>query len=393
VEIDARRTITGRLLGQSDGSSDQELALPGQAVEPDTLSVQVEEPDRGYVAWRRIDDLALAGRDDAVFSLDAEAGTIRFGDGVRGRIPDAGRRVRAERCRAGGGRDGNLAIGTLSRIENPIGIDGHAVTAKLKVGQPLATGGGDDSETLADAERRIPALFRDRDRAVTTADYERLTGDTPGVRMGRVEVLPGFKPQQRRSGIPGVVTVMALPFKAGTAAPAPRPDRPFLETVFAHLDSRRPLTTELYVIGCEYVPVGIGVAVSIDDGFGRDAVLQAVQDALRSFLWALQPGGHDGQGWTLGRAVNDRQLEVAVARVPGVARVNHITLFRHQSNDWVRVTATSGNAAVITLLPWQLPEVLSVVVLESDAAVTTLSGVPNPFVPDAVAVPVVPEIC
>jgi predicted phage baseplate assembly protein len=393
VEIDARKTISGRLLGQSDGSADQTFALPGSAVEPDTLVVQVEETDRGYVTWQRIDDLALTGRDDAAFMLDAEAGTITFGNGVRGRIPDVGRRVRVGTCRVGGGRDGNLAAGTLSRAENPMGIDGQPVRAKLKVAQPLATDGGEDSETLENAERRIPSLFRDRDRAVTTEDYRRLTGDTPGVRMGRVEVLPGFKPQQRRPGVPGVVTVMALPFKDGNAAPAPRPDRPFLESVFSQLDPRRPITTELYVVGCEYIAIGVGVAITVRDGFGRDAVLQAVQDALRVFLWPLAPGGHDGNGWTLGRAVNDRELEVAVARVPGVQQVNHISLFTRNGDDWTKVTAANGNAATISLLAWQLPELLAAIVLDTDASVDDLRALPNPFAPDAVAVPVVPELC
>jgi hypothetical protein len=192
--------------------------------------------------------------------------------------------------------------------------------------------------------------------------------------------------------VPGVVTVMALPFKDGHAVPAPRPDRTFLETVFNQLDPRRPLTTEMYVIGCEYVAVGIGVAVTIRDGFGRDAVLQAVQDALRVFLWPLEPGGHDGNGWQLGRAVNDREVEVAVARVAGVERVNHVSLFSQNGNDWTPVPA-SGGTATLTLLPWQLPELLTVIALDTDATVTDLRGLPNPFVPDAVAVPVVPELC
>jgi predicted phage baseplate assembly protein len=394
VEIDARRTITGNLLGQSDGSANQVFSLPGTPVESDTLAVQVEETNRGYVPWQRIDDLALAGRDDAVFALDPEAGTITFGDAVRGRIPEQGRRVRVASCRVGGGRDGNVAVGALTRLENPLDIEGQTVSAKLKVAQPLATDGGDDAESLADAERRIPALFRDRDRAVTTADYKRLTADTQGVRMGRVEVLPGFKPQQRRSGVPGVVTVMALPFKDGTTAPAPRPDRPFLETVFANLDPRRPLTTELYVVGCEYVPMGVGVAVTIRDGFGRDATLQAVQEALRVFLWALQPGGVDGGGWQLGRSVTDREIEVAVARVPGVLQVNHVSLFtRDASGAWRPVAASGANPATIAMLAWQLPELLAVIAIDSDAAVTSLDGLSNPFQPDAVAVPVVPELC
>jgi predicted phage baseplate assembly protein len=393
VEVDARKTIAGRLLGQSDGASDQTFSLPGTPVEADTLVVQVEETGSGYATWHRIDDLALAGRNDAVFALDVEAGTITFGDGVRGRVPDAGRRIRAATCRIGGGSDGNIPAGSLTRAENPIGIDGRVVTAKLKVAQPLATDGGADAERLEDAERRIPALFRDRDRAVTTEDYKRLTADTPGVRTGRVEVMPGFKPQQRRPNVPGVVTVMALPFKDGNAAPAPRPDRTFLETVFNQLDPRRPLTTELYVVGCEYVAVGVGVAVTIRDGFGRDAVLQAVQDALRLFLWALQPGGHDGNGWQLGRAVNDRELEVAVARVPGVAKVNHVSLFTQSGDQWAAVPVASNGSASIALLPWQLPELLTVVALDTEAVVSDLRGLPNPFAPAAIAVPVVPELC
>jgi hypothetical protein len=133
--------------------------------------------------------------------------------------------------------------------------------------------------------------------------------------------------------------------------------------------------------------------VSIRDGFGRDAVLQSVQDALRVFLWALQPGGHDGNGWTLGRDVNDREIEVAVARVPGVQRVNHISLFTSDGTNWNLAAPGSTGTATISLLDWQLPELLSVIALESDAAITDLRALPNPFSPAAIAVPVVPELC
>ena len=38
--------------------------------------------------------------------------------------------------------------------------------------------------------------------------YRRLAADTPGVRLGRVDVLPSFRPFQRQKGVPGVVSVM-----------------------------------------------------------------------------------------------------------------------------------------------------------------------------------------
>jgi predicted phage baseplate assembly protein len=323
--------------------------------------------------------------------LDAEAGTIRFGDGVRGRIPDAGCRVRIERMRYGGGRAGNLPAGALSKIEP----NGQAVPTKLKVEQRLTTDGGADAETFVQAERRIPSLFRDGDRAVTAEDFRRIAIDTPGLRMGRVEIMPRFKPQQRMNNVPGVVTVMTLPYKDGFAAPAPRPDRPFLEGVHSYMDVRRLLTTELYTIGCEYVSLGVGVAVSLRDGYGRDAVLHAVRDALQHFLWPLAPGGHDNNGWTLGRAVTNRELEVCVARVPGVDQVNGVSIFRERAGSWERIQPTRADLpATLYLEKWQLPELLSVVVVDSLDMPEDLSGVPNPFADETgIPVPVVPEVC
>ena len=43
-------------------------------------------------------------------------GTLRFGDGVRGRVPERQMRVRLASGRFGGGRAGNLPAGSLTEI-------------------------------------------------------------------------------------------------------------------------------------------------------------------------------------------------------------------------------------------------------------------------------------
>lgn len=388
VAIDQRQTITGRVIGQSDGTADQELQLPAPSVEPGSFKLQIEGSGQ-YRLWTRIDDLALAGRDDAVYSLDAEAATVRFGDGIRGRIPDAGKRVRVESMRAGGGSAGNLPPGSLKEIT---GTDlDNKQPPKLKLQQSLAAEGGEDAETLAQAEQRIPALYRHRDRSVTEEDYKRLAAETPGVRLGRVEVLPRFKPHQRRSDVAGVVSVMTLPFRSVSRAPNPRPDRPFIERVHAYLSARRPLATELYVIGCEYVPIALSVGITISEGFGRDTVINDVREALRSFMWPLTPGGPDGNGWPLGRPVRDREVEVAVARVPGVNGVLGINLFRRENNDWRKVVA--GRTAEIAIAKWQLPELLGVLVVADALPPDTMGLDDRGDQASGIAVPVVPEIC
>lgn len=406
VEIDHRTTVKDRVVGVSDGSANQEMALPARSVEAESLVVQVDEAGRGFLTWQRIDDLLLAGRDDAVYTLDEEAGTIRFGDGVRGRVPEGGRRVRVAMMRSGGGAAGNVPPRTLKTI-SAFDLRGVPVTLPLKVDQAVATTGGAASETLDEAERRIPAVLRHRDRAVTEDDFRRLSADTPGVRLGRVEVLPRFKPQQRRANVPGVVTVMVLPQKDGTSAPAPRPDRPLLEAVHRHLDTRRALTTELYVIGCEYIALGLGVGVTVRDGFGHDETMQAVRDALRAVLWPLAPGGASGTGWQLGRAVSDRELEVAVARVPGVNTVTGVRLFERRTDGWHPIAVPDRvGTFVLPMRAWQLPELLSVVVRTDGMVPLDLRAAPDPFLDGAgangngthvgpldVAVPVVPEVC
>lgn len=405
VEVDQRRTLAGQVVAESDGTPDQVVQLPGASVEAESLRLEVEHPERGFLPWRRVDALETAGVDDAVFALDPEAGTVRFGDGMRGAVPRPGMRVRVARMRAGGGAAGNLPAGTLAKVSGQ-SLDGRSV-AWLEVAQPLPTEGGDDAETLAEAERRIPALFRHRSRAVTEDDFRELAASAPGVRAGRVEVLRRFKPQQRTEDVPGVVSVMVLPRKELRQAPNPRADRPLLERVHAHLDELRPVATELYVIGCEYEPLGLATSLTLADGARRDETVHAVREALRAFLWPLAPGGPAGEGWPLGRTVGDRELEVVVARVPGVSGVVGVNLFQRRNERWEMIARPHDTAPVaLALERWQLPELLSVVVLADGTGVPTdLAGIPDPYAGRtvggsgmgrggrAVAVPVVPEVC
>jgi hypothetical protein len=385
VELDQRKTAFGRQVGESTGLADQAFALGATSVEPETLVIEVAEEGRRFEAWARVPDLALAGRDDTVYALRPEEGLVVFGDGVRGKIPPPGARVRAARLRAGGGEAGNLPPRSLKEAT----FEGR----KLKVAQGLATSGGRDAETLAEAEKRIPAILRHRERAVTEDDFRALAATTPGARVARVEVLPRFSPKRRVGDIPGVVTVMALPEKAGVLPPAPRADRVLLERVFAHLDARRPLASELYVIGCEYVPIALSVGVALRPGSEEADVVAAVRAALRAYLWPLSPGGPSRAGWPLGGVVRARELEVVVARVEGVEGVATPRLFRRVgAGPWQLVPAAHDCDPVeITLRQWELPELLEVLVVVGADSPDAI-GQPPAGGPE-VAVPVVPGVC
>ncbi|MGB8169822.1 MAG: hypothetical protein WCF18_20135, partial [Chthoniobacteraceae bacterium] len=118
VEIEQFVTQSNIVIGESTGAADQEFQLPAGGIELETFRLEVEE-ESGWAAWQRVDDLATldrdasASRDASAFELDPADGTVRFGDGIRGRIPAQGRRVRAALLRTGGGVRGNLPAGTL----------------------------------------------------------------------------------------------------------------------------------------------------------------------------------------------------------------------------------------------------------------------------------------
>ncbi|MCP4181734.1 MAG: putative baseplate assembly protein [Hyphomicrobiales bacterium] len=386
VSIDQRKTVQNVIIAVSNGLADQSFRLPAGSIDTDTFKLQVEETGRGYTDWyNRM--LHTAARDDRFYELDAEAGVIKFGDGLRGLIPEPGNRIRVQTMRYGGGRAGNIAAGNLKTISHPC----------IKLVQPIETTGGKDAETLEDAEKRIPGVLKHSHRAITEADYKQLALHTPGVELARVEVLPKFKPQQRIGGLVGVISVMVLPKALAQLPPNPRPDRNMLARVHAYLDERRPIGVELYVIGTEYVPLGLSVAVSLREGFSKNQVMQGIYKALREFLWPLTPGGHQGQGWQLGRPVVNHEIDVIVARVPGVLTVNDVNLFQmNESKQWEMVQELDAQS--LFLEPWQLPELLTVVVMEDEDAPVSLDeygsgagagGADEENIP----IPVIPEIC
>jgi hypothetical protein len=123
-----------------------------------------------------------------------------------------------------------------------------------------------------------------------------------------------------------------------------------------------------------------------------------VEQALRGYLWPLAPGGAANLGWPLGRLVRSLELEVIVSQVPGVVEVNDLLLFQYlASGSYQALPADQNNQSELSLLTWQLPELLQVLVTTGPdgsgvTAPATLTPAPSTG-PNTVAVPIVPQVC
>jgi hypothetical protein len=349
------------LLGSGSGQPGQSYPLANRPVllgPQHEVAVQVQEEGL-WTDWQRRDDLEASGAGDRHFTVDAEAGLVRFGE----RGPQIGERVKVARYFYGGGVAGNVPARAITALGDP--LPGAPVPlgkrrpadAPPVLLNPFKAAGGADSESLEAALERIPGELRRRTRAVTASDFAELALQTPGVELGRAECLPLFHAPDQAYPWPGAVSVVIWPAHDARSPDAPLPDAAELRRVCRWLDGLRLVTTELYVIPPTYREIAISVAVKVKDGFGLDAVRNWVELVLRRYLSPLPPYGPAGAGWPLGRRVLDRELEGVALQVEGVEYVEDLRLAG-------RVNGALTAMASVPMERWMVPVVSAVTVVD-----------------------------
>lgn len=323
-------TVRDEVLGTSDGRPDQvfrlasspvlervpavEVESGGERVEIKGLRLEVNETDLedGFEIWRQVDDFFASGEDDRHFVLDRTTGELRFGDGRHGRIPAATRLpgIVAREYRFGGGSRGNVGAGALSEVLGFVeGVGG--------VSNRRAALGGSEEESLAEAKLRAAAELKSQDRLVTAEDFEHQARQTPGVLIRRAKALPLAHPRFPGARIPGAVTVVVVPDAEGES---PAPSEQTLKAVCHHLDRRRLLTAELYVVGPTYRLIEVEAELAVSPEADLAEVKQAVDAALMRYFHPLR-GGESGAGWEFGRDVFYSRVTQLLLSVPGVERI------------------------------------------------------------------------
>lgn len=376
VEVEQGVTQRAEILGQGNGQPGQRFALSKAPVIADSVALEIrdEEEPVGWVLWRAVADLASSRPDDTHYVLDPVTGQIRFGDGIQGRMPREGETVRVRSWRAGGGAAGNVPAGAISQIEG---------YSQIAVTNPLPATGGRDGETDAEARARAPRALRNQDRAVSPSDFRELALLTPGLTLGRAELLPLHKPDDPEVAVPGVLTLVVIPAWDAAHPDEPSPDREAARAVLDWLEPRRLVTTELYVRGPEYVPVWMSVAIELAEGFGPSTVHGWVEMALRQHFAPIPPYGPTGQGWPMGREILVDDVLAAALAVRGVRLVKKTLLLGPDGAATDRVA----------LRAWQLPVIRGVAVATGERAPDPVLSPAPAVTGPLVSVPVVRERC
>jgi predicted phage baseplate assembly protein len=321
VSATQAETITGEVLGGSNGERNQVFQLGNTPVLSGSLVLQIDEGD-GFFTWTEVGDFLASRPNDQVYTLDRTSGMIGFGDGINGAIPVANPNnvdgnVVAQSYRVGGGSQGNLPAGAIQTLVSTVtGID------SANVANVFPSTGGRDEETLDAAKQRAPGVIKSRCRAVTTDDYEYLAKQVADV--VRAKALPLFHPDFPGVQVPGVVTVIVVP-EGGATNPMPLPSTGTLQAVCMYLDQRRLLTTEVFVIPPTYQLVEIDGQVIASDMADLAEVNDTIEAALLTYFHPIT-GGDDGRGWPFGGTIYFSRVYQQIMNLPGVQSIQNLTI-------------------------------------------------------------------
>ena len=282
-----------------------------------------------WVRWREVTDLAAADGDDRAYAVDRIDGEIRFGDGSHGRIPPRGRDNLRASYRVGGGSGGNVARGTVKDLASDVvHVDG--------VTNPVGGAGGADAESTDAVLDRAPRKLRDRDRATTAADYERVAADAAR-ELATVRCLRGLNPDGEHE--PGWVTLLVVP-EEGRGSP--RPSTELLGAVERAVGERAPLhlvaNDRIVVRGPTYVPVGTEATVVAEADVRLGDLEGRIEERLTALLHPLS--GNDGDGWSFGELPTVTDVIGVIETEPGVDHVPSLRI--HYDGARGRETMTKG---------------------------------------------------
>lgn len=322
-------------------------AQPGQRFKFDRAPVRSATVKVGDECWEPVPSLDGSGPDDHHYVLEVESGAVRFGDNVRGAVPEAGQSVVATRYEFGGGPEGNVGSNAAWRVDprEDGGAAGGAASNTGDEGSAGASGGAGDgdlteaqlrgmtvdalaepaggraAESVNEALARLAAELEVPYRCVTAADFEYVATHTPGLRFGRAKAFTSSVESGSDCADRDAVQVVIVPY--GTTD-RPTPSNGFLDAVDCHLQRHRLVTDRVEAVPPTYVGIGVRTVVRLHDGYTVAGRTGSIEEALDTFLSPLS--GYDGRGWPFGRPVYRPELSEAISSVEGVDCVHDVAV-------------------------------------------------------------------
>ncbi len=274
IPVEEGRLIKDEVLGTSDGSINQQYMLvhaglilrsPGQGSQVQKDIILLTELGGLIEEWTLRESLSFSreGQQDYVIQIDEnDQAAVMFGDGAFGAIPPPGAEIRVS-YRVGGGLKGNVPANTIQTI-----VDAPQLSLiGAKVTNAEAATGGAERETIENAVRAAPSVFRSLKRAVTADDYEALALEFTGVGKVRAE-----------GSNWNTVTLFVAPEGGGHVSDVLEAD------LLAYFEDKRPVSTLIEIQDVDYVRIYVTAEVDVESYYSANEIREKVEEAVAALL-------------------------------------------------------------------------------------------------------------
>jgi predicted phage baseplate assembly protein len=322
-------TIEEEVVGLSEGVPGQRFALLHRPIVrgDGPVVLEVGATAEGWQEWTQVENFADTGPRDRHFILDEVAGEIVLGPAVRepdgtlrqyGEVPPAGSPLRIRAYRTGGGPRGNVARQAISVLKTTI-----PYVSSVENRSPA--GGGVDGEDIENAKTRGPILFRTRNRAVTSEDYEELAREA-APEVARVRCVAAGDGAEA-----GGVRILVVPAAGEDELGRLRfeqmvPTDETLQRIAEYLDERRIIGARVIVEPPVYQGITVVTRLKARSRTSPRRLQEAALAGLYRYFHPIK-GGPEGQGWPFGRPIQAGEVYSVLQRLKGVEIVEDARLF------------------------------------------------------------------
>jgi predicted phage baseplate assembly protein len=257
------------------------------------------------VPWQEVTTFYESRWDSLHFTLETDGNdvsTIVFGDGISGRKPVAGDRIKVEYLETLGA-SGNIGARLITELSTPVYYDGQLVT--VLVTNPRAATGGAEAETIEHARGQTPLELRTLWKAVTRDDYQTLVEGYPGV--AKAQILDTNDCLNIRYY---TINIAVAPTGAGYMSALLK------QQLADFLESRKVVTVNVNLFDPSYRSINIDAEVYAYTGEDLDAVRNRAQAALADFFHFDRI--------TFGQTIYQSDL---VALLDGTRGVSHVHVY------------------------------------------------------------------
>ncbi len=242
------------ILGDGTGTSYQNIEFRENNVLYDGFQIMISEKIKDkevFYVWRRVSDFFSSDKYDRDYVLDERRERIIFGDHFLGMAPRKGKdNIRLCRLETCFGERSNIKKGMINSVDTE-----NQILKRARVLQLTDAQGGMDFETMKHAQARSADLFSECGRTVTMQDYKRIVGETPGLILKTVRILPNYIHGKTVTDQNCVTIAVRWNNKINVDLP-----ESYKRNIIRQIDKYRLVNTKIDVVG----PVYIGLIVSGD---------------------------------------------------------------------------------------------------------------------------------